>query len=107
MQLLEAHAPFRQMLFHLYGERIADLMQLVEAVAFHRLDERLAAFLVEHGPHIALSHQAIAQELGSVREIVSRLLKQFEERGWVRLTRGHVEVLDPVALLNAPSRPIA
>lgn len=107
LQLLEAHAPFRQMLFHLYGERIAGLMQLVEAVAFHRLDERLAAWLVERGPHIALSHQAIAQELGSVREIVSRLLKQFEESGWVRLARGHVEVLDPVALLNARLKPLA
>lgn len=105
LHLMEAHAPFRHMLFHLYGERIASLMQLVEEVAFHRLDERLAAWLVERGPHIALSHQAIAQELGSVREIVSRLLKQFEEHGWVRLERGHVEVLDPVALLDSANRP--
>ncbi len=107
LHLLEAHSPFRQMLFDLYGERIADLMQLVEEVAFHRLDERLATWLVENGPHIRLSHQAIAQELGSVREIVSRLLKQFEESGWVRLARGQVEVLDPVALLDARVRSLA
>lgn len=98
LHLLKAHAPFRQTLFHLYGERLAELMQLVEEVAFHRLDEHLAAWLVKRGPHIALSHQAIAQELGSVREIISRLLKQFAERGWVRLARGHVEVLDPQGL---------
>lgn len=99
-RLMEGHPPLREMVFHLYGERLAALMQLIEEVAFRHLDERLAAWLVERGPHIHLSHQAIAQELGSVREIVSRLLKQFEERGWVRLDRGHVEVLDPLGLLS-------
>ncbi len=104
-RLVEGCAPFREMVFHLYAERLAGLMQLVEEVAFSHLDERLAAWLAERGPHIHLSHQAIAQELGSVREIVSRLLKQFEVRGWVRLDRGHVEVLDPVALLAAHTAP--
>jgi CRP/FNR family transcriptional regulator len=101
LKLVGTHPPFREMVFHLYAERLVDLMQLVEEVAFHHLDERLAAWLAQQGPHIHLSHQAIAQELGSVREIVSRLLKQFEEAGWVRLDRGHVEVLDPVGLLAA------
>lgn len=105
MRLVEEHAPFRAMAFHLYAERLAGLMQLVEEVAFRHLDERLAAWLTERGPHIHLSHQAIAQELGSVREIVSRLLKQFEAAGWVRLDRGHVEVLDPVGLLAAYAAP--
>ena len=104
-RLIEGHAPFRERVFHLYAERLAGLMQLVEEVAFRHLDERLAAWLAERGPHIHLSHQAIAQELGSVREIVSRLLKQFEESGWVRLDRGHVEVLDPVGLLAAHAPP--
>lgn len=105
-RLVEGHAPFREMVFHLYAERLAGLMQLVEEVAFRHLDERLAAWLVEQGPHIRLSHQGIAQELGSVREIVSRLLKQFEVQGWVRLDRGHVEVLDPVGLLAAHAPPV-
>lgn len=104
-RLVEGHAPFRAMVFHLYAERLTGLMQLVEEVAFRHLDERLAAWLVEQGSHVRLSHQAIAQEIGSVREIVSRLLKQFEEHGWVRLQRGHVEVLDPVGLLAAHTPP--
>ncbi|MCS6785970.1 MAG: hypothetical protein NZ524_02890 [Thiobacillaceae bacterium] len=49
---MEAHAPFREMVFHLYAERLAGLMQLVQEVAFRHLDERLAAWLVERGPHI-------------------------------------------------------
>jgi CRP/FNR family transcriptional regulator len=105
LRLVEGHAPFRETVFHLYAERLAGLMQLVEEVAFRHLDERLAAWLAERAPHIHLSHQAIAQELGSVREIVSRLLKQFEEHGWVRLHRGHVEVLDPVGLLAGYAPP--
>jgi CRP/FNR family transcriptional regulator len=104
MRLVERNAPFREMVFHLFSERLVSLMQLVEEVAFEHLDQRLAAWLVERGPHIDLSHQAIANELGSVREIVSRLLKQFEEHGWVRLERGHVEVLEPMALLGIADR---
>lgn len=105
LRLLEWHTPFREMVFHLFSERLVALMQLVEEVAFKHLDQRLAAWLVERGPHISMSHQAIASELGSVREIISRLLKQFEERGWVRLDRGHVEVLEPVALLGSIDHP--
>lgn len=97
-RLVAAHAPFRELVFRHVAERLVGLMQLVEEVAFQRLDRRLAAWLVERGPDIRASHQAIADDLGSVREIVSRLLKQFEERGWVRLGREHVEVLDPRAL---------
>jgi CRP/FNR family transcriptional regulator len=47
---------------------------------------------------VQATHQALADELGSVREIVSRLLRSFEERGWVRLERERVTVLDPKAL---------
>ncbi len=104
LKLTRLHTPFQEMVFRLYAERLVELMQLVEEVAFRRLDERLAAWLAQQGPHIRLSHQTIAQELGSVREIISRLLKQFEEAGWVRLDRGHVEVLDPQGLLRAHAR---
>lgn len=100
MSLLEGHAPFRERVFHLFGERLSGLMQLVEEVAFRKLDQRLAGWLAAHGPEVRASHQAIADDLGSVREIVSRLLKQFEDEGWVRLGRERVEVLDAGALLR-------
>lgn len=100
MTLLEGHAPFRERVFHLFAERLSGLMQLVEEVAFRKLDQRLAAWLVARGPESRVSHQAIADDLGSVREIVSRLLKQFEDEGWVRLGRERVEVLDAESLLR-------
>ena len=67
-------------------------MQLVDEITFKKLDQRLAAFLLQHGPIIEESHQEIADELGSVREIISRLLKQFEENNWVKLSRKRVEI---------------
>lgn len=98
MTLLHRHAPFREWVFRLFTERIAGLMHLVQEVAFRRLDQRLAGWLAAHAPLAEVSHQTIADDLGSVREIVSRLLKTFEEQGWVRLGRARIEILDPAAL---------
>ena len=72
--LLLRHEPFRHHIFGLFAERLADLTLLIEEVAFRRLDQRLAALLVERGPALHTTHQALADELGSVREIVTRLL---------------------------------
>ena len=95
---LLAHEPFRRFVFGLFAERLAELTALVDAVAFRRLDARLAERLLGHGSAVETTHQALAAELGTVREIVSRVLKQFEERGLVRLGRGRVEVLDAAGL---------
>jgi CRP/FNR family transcriptional regulator len=95
---LTTHAPFRRLVFAVFGERLADLMSLAEAVAFQRLDQRLAAALLGHGRVLATTHQALADELGTVREIVSRLLRRFERAGWVRVGRERIEILDAQAL---------
>jgi CRP/FNR family transcriptional regulator len=79
-------------------------MELVEAVAFQRLDQRLAALLLGKGSPIRATHQSLADELGSVREIVSRLLRSFEDRGWVALGRERIEITD-VAALKAVAEP--
>lgn len=96
-QLL-SHTVFRDFVFHLFSERIVELMQLVEEIAFRKLDQRLASLLLGKGRLLRASHQQLADELGSVREIVSRLLKSFAERGWVSLGREQIEILDPAAL---------
>jgi CRP/FNR family transcriptional regulator, anaerobic regulatory protein len=96
-QLLDA-PPFRDFVFHLFGERIAELMQLVEEVAFHKLDQRLANLLLGKGRQLHTTHQQLADELGSVREMVSRLLKGFADQGLVRLGRELIEILDPAGL---------
>ncbi len=94
---------FRGFVFHLFAERIADLMQLIEEVAFRRLDQRLAALLLGKGRVLHVTHQQLADELGSVREIVSRLLKGFAADGLVRLAREQVEILDPAGLRRLAS----
>jgi CRP/FNR family transcriptional regulator len=97
-ELIGKHRQFRDAVFHLFSERVSGLMGLVNEIAFHKLDQRLAQFLVMRQPIINGSHQQIADELGSVREIVSRLLKQFEENNWITLSRKQIEILDPEAL---------
>ena len=93
-----AHEPFRRFVFGIFAERLADLMALAEAVAFQRLDQRLAGTLLGHGSTLRLTHQALADELGTAREMVTRLLKRFEGAGWVRLGRERIELLDSMAL---------
>jgi CRP/FNR family transcriptional regulator len=93
-RLLAESALFREFIFRYFAERVSDLMQLVEEVAFGGMDQRLASYLLERGPRVEATHQVIADELGTVREVVSRRLKQLEVRGFVRLERGQVIVLD-------------
>lgn len=99
-QLLLGYEPFRSFVFGMYGERLAEVMELVEEVAFRRLDVRLAQILIHRGPVVQASHQELADDLGSVREIVSRLLRSFEDRGWVKLERERVTVLDPKSMVE-------
>jgi CRP/FNR family transcriptional regulator, anaerobic regulatory protein len=93
---------FRTYVFSLYGERLSTLLNLVEAIAYQKLDQRLAALLLARvragAETIHATHQALADELGSVREIVSRLLRSFEDRGWVELGREKIVVRDADAL---------
>lgn len=96
-------AVFRDFVFALFSERMAELMQLVEEVAFRKLDQRLAALLLGKGRLVHATHQQLADELGSVREMVSRLLKGFAEQGLVKLGREQVEVLDAAGLRRVAS----
>ena len=93
--LMAEHAPFRDFVFHLFAERIGELMQLVEEVAFARLDQRLAKLLLARNETVLnVTHQQLADELGSVREIVSRLLKGFAAQGLVALGREQLTITD-------------
>jgi CRP/FNR family transcriptional regulator len=97
-RLVGEYPSFRAYVFGLYADRIADLMQLVEAVAFQRLDQRLAALLLGKGRLVHVTHQQLADELGSVREIVTRLLRGFSDQGLVALSREQIEILNPQRL---------
>jgi CRP/FNR family transcriptional regulator len=102
---LLAHEPFRAFVFQLFSDRIADLMQLIEEVAFHKLDQRLAALLLGRGRLVHATHQQLADELGSVREIVSRLLKGFAAQGLVALGREQIEIRDAASLRRLANDP--
>jgi cAMP-binding proteins - catabolite gene activator and regulatory subunit of cAMP-dependent protein kinases len=95
--LLGQSEAFRDFVFAAYATRIADLLLLIEEVAFGRIDVRLAAWLRGRAGgdgDVRATHQDIAVELGTAREVVSRQLKDFERRGWVVLHRGRVAVTD-------------
>ena len=89
---------FRNEVLGLFAERMADLTCLIDAVAFHKLDQRLAAALLGHGQQLAVTHQTLADELGTVREIITRLLRRFEREGWVTLGREQIQIINGPAL---------
>ncbi|MEQ9326651.1 MAG: Crp/Fnr family transcriptional regulator [Rhodospirillales bacterium] len=98
---------FRRIVFADYSHRISDLMHVVEDVAFARLDRRLARYLLNAaGPDGAISatHQDIASELGTAREVIGRLLKEFDRKGWVALGRGEVRVTEQGQLADVAAR---
>jgi CRP/FNR family transcriptional regulator len=96
---------FRNDILGLFAERMADLTGLIDAVAFQRLDQRLAATLLGRGQNLALSHQQLADELGTVREMVSRLLRRFEREGWVELARANILIRNSKALRAVAETP--
>lgn len=106
---ISGSAGFRAFVFSSYGRRIADLILLVEEVAFGRMDIRLGQYLVDAADdsgQISSTHQVMATELGTAREVVSRQLKEFERRGWVKLGRGNIQVADLEALKRHLSTPL-
>jgi CRP/FNR family transcriptional regulator len=98
---------FRNEVLGLFAERMADLTSLIDAVAFQKLDRRLAAALLGRGQQLHLTHQTLADELGTVREIVTRLLRRFEREGWVVLGREQIQIVNANALraLVSPAKP--
>jgi CRP/FNR family transcriptional regulator, anaerobic regulatory protein len=90
--------PFRNQVFARFSERMTEMMELVAAVAFQKLDQRLASSLIGKPNPIRMTHQALADELGSIREIVSRLLKSFADQGWIRISREQIEVVNQASL---------
>jgi len=98
IRLIEQSPPVRQFIFRFFGERLTRLLELIEQVAFRRLDQRLAALLLVNSGPVEATHQKLADELGSVREVVSRILEDFQEQRIVQLERGQIRILDRVAL---------
>jgi len=104
---LESSQWFRRFVFDGFSTRLASVIQKIEQIAFTSIDVRLAGVLLEleRKGVDRITHQDIAVELGTAREVVSRHLKRLERKGWVRLGRGQVSIVDRprIEALREPS----
>ncbi|MDX5419615.1 MAG: Crp/Fnr family transcriptional regulator [Hymenobacteraceae bacterium] len=95
-QWLAKYKSWHNFVISSYRQRFEELLQTLDSIAFKGLDERLVFYLKRHvkvsGPEIRLSHQQIALELNSSREVISRLLKKLEQTGAITLHRNYIEV---------------
>ena len=94
---VKQYDPWRDFVFSLVSDRLASVMEIVDEVAFQRMDRRVASFLLNRSElqnPILITHQEIANEIGSSREVISRLLQDFSNRELVRLSRGEIQILD-------------
>lgn len=92
---------FRRFVFARFGQRLQDISRLLEQVAFARVDSRIAQALLARADaqgRLVATHQTLAEEIGSAREVVSRQLQAFARAGMVRLGRGEIELVDREAL---------
>ena len=94
-RLLAKGQAFRDFVLGQYSRRMAEVMELVEEVAFSRVDERLAQRLVERsqGGLVVATHQELADHVGTSREVVSRILKDWEQRKALEISRGSLRIL--------------
>ena len=102
-RLMTTSPRFRHYVLSNYGDLLSSLITLVDEVAFASLDLRLARRLIAEADAqgvVAKTHQQLALDLGSVREVISRYLAEWERMGWVHASRGSIEVRDRSALAS-------
>ena len=103
--LMEESAVVANYANQLISSRFSDVMWLMEQIMWKSFDKRLAAFLLEesaleNSPVLKITHEKIANHMGTAREVVTRMLRYFQGEGMVKLTRGAVELTDEKRLLS-------
>jgi CRP/FNR family transcriptional regulator, anaerobic regulatory protein len=101
--LIARSRPFRNFIFQAYSMRIVDLFQVIEDVAFQRIDIRLAQCLIalaRGSSRVEATHQQLAAELGTAREVISRQLGEFQRCGWIRQTRGVIDLINAAGIAH-------
>jgi len=92
-QWMDSEPVWRNYAWNLIADRLADVINLVEEVTFRRMDERLADYLEQSTqPMLKITHQQIAADLGTSREVISRLLKDMQQKGKLELGRGWIRL---------------
>jgi len=103
LELIASSEKFRTFVFHAFASRLQSIMHVLEQVAFVRIEERLAAVLLERSDGAGLvrnTHQELATAIGSAREVVSRRLELFVKKGFVTLERGNIEITSKPGLMR-------
>jgi CRP/FNR family transcriptional regulator len=106
-QALDTAPAFRRFVFQNLGRRLTEVVARMEEVAFRPVDRRLAGLLLDRADQtgrVIATHQAVSVEVGSAREVVSRLLKRLESAGLVRLGRSTIQVVDRPGLERLAGR---
>lgn len=97
-QLTEESADVSNYVNSILSSRLSDVMWLLEQTLFTRMDKRLAQYLLdrfdESGALLKTTHEAVAGDLGTAREVISRLLKYFQTEGMVKLSRGEIALVN-------------
>lgn len=96
--LIKEYPEWLNYIFRLYHKRFEELLEVVNAIAFKRMDERILDFIkkkceLTHSQTLSITHELLATELGTARVVVSRLLKQMEQEGLVRLGRNKITLV--------------
>ena len=102
-EISEQNAKVKDYTLEMISEKFSDIMWLFNQYVFSNVASRLADTILEHrslagSDTFKITHDALARDIGTAREVVTRLLKQFQTDGLVKLTRGHIEVLDAAKL---------
>lgn len=98
-KLIDTSHEARDYVFSLFATRLTDILLLLEEIVFRRMDERLAALLLEHaaragGDVIRITHEELAEEAGTAREVVTRILREFVHDGIIQGARGQITIMD-------------
>ena len=102
-QLMEESAPVANFTNELMASRFSEVIWLMEQIMWKSMDKRVAAFLleeaaIENSDELKITHESIANHLGSHREVITRLLRFLQNEGMVKLSRGTVKLLDEAKL---------
>ncbi|MEM0912398.1 MAG: Crp/Fnr family transcriptional regulator, partial [Pseudomonadota bacterium] len=102
-ELMSVSPEFRSFVLDNYGVMLSSLISLIDQVAFDKIDQRLARYLLmsaNDNDAVFNTHQQLALDLGSVREVISRQLQDWEMRGLIKTSRGKIVVLDKNGLID-------
>lgn len=100
---LDKHLPWKDFVILTLYKRLSESLQVLESVTFNRVDRRLASWLLnfseaENSATLHVTHEQIAVELGSAREVISRMLGEMRHQGWLELGRKRIKIVDRAAL---------